>query len=767
MNKAIVTRIKILRQQITLANRDYYQDDAPTLSDAEYDALLQELQTLEAQYPQARTEASPSQTVGAAPSKQFAPLQHWSPMRSLANAFSEQEVLDFIQRMKKLTSDDQIAFSGELKLDGLAVNLFYRQGKLIAAATRGDGESGENILANIRTLATVPQQITHRADPLEVRGEVVMTYADFNALNEKQQANGKKLFANPRNAAAGSLRQLDSAITAQRPLQFYPHGIGVGAESLATKALSHSAAMEWLSTQGFTPAAPRCRSTDAQQLLAYYAQMQTHRSDLAFSIDGIVYKVDDIALQKKIGNVARAPRFAIAYKFSAEIVTTVVEAIDLQIGRTGVLTPVARLKPATVGGVVVANATLHNIELIAEKDVRVGDYVEIRRAGDVIPEVLRSIRDKRPAGATPWQPPTQCPSCQSQLRRDGRATRCDNRHCPQRLYTQMQHFVSRNAMDIDGIGGILLEKLFAAGYLHTAADLYQLNKEQLLSLTLIAEVSADNILGAIDASRQTTLARLLFALGIAQVGENAAAQLAQFFGTLDNLMQAPAAVYAFIRDIGSETAASLMHFFADPDNQQLIIALQQELKWQETFPPAHSRHYPLAHFFSALALFKNYVAEREKAALPQGLGKRASAQLIAAFASLNELQQADCEQLTTALSGNRTLAEQVHRFFNTAYYRDLLLFLQQLGFIWNNDTTAEDTRALAGKTVVITGTLAGLTRTEAKKIITAAGGTVTGSISSNTDYLLAGENAGSKLQKANALGVAVLSQQELEALLRT
>lgn len=762
MSRQELKRIKALRAQLEAANQAYHGQDAPILTDAEYDSLLEELRQLEARHPQAAAKTSPTQTVGSAPSPRFAVFAHPTPMRSLNNVFEESEALDFFRRMQKAAQQDGIAFSAEPKLDGIAVNLLYEDGALTAAATRGDGERGENITANLRTLPNVPPALSGAPPQLEVRGEVVMAFADFIALNSAQQSEGKKPFANPRNAAAGSLRQLDAAITARRPLRFYAHGTGAGGEALGG---SHSAAIQWLVKRGFDIANPRIAASDSAKLLAYYHQMHAARPELPFAIDGIVYKVDSIALQQKIGHVSRAPRFAAAHKFSAEIATTVVQAIDMQVGRTGVLTPVARLQPATVGGVVVANATLHNVERIAEKDVRVGDYVEIRRAGDVIPEVIRVLPDKRPANSAAWQPPAACPSCGSALAGDGRFFRCQNRSCSGRQRAAVSHFVSRRAMDIEGVGGVLLEKLFEAGHVRHAADLYRLEKEQLLALALIADLSADNILAAIRASRRTTLARFLFALGINHVGETAAAQLAAFFGTLDNLMQAPAPVYAFIRDIGSETAAALADFFASADNRAQVARLRAELSWPETRPAAASRPQPLANFFAALADFKNYVDAAHRAMLPSGLGKRAAEQLTAAFDDLAQMQAAAPDALAAALNGNRALAEQLHGFFRNPYYRDTFAFLQALGLVWNKQQAAQKAGALAGKTFVITGTLQGMSRDEAKKIIEDAGGSVTAAVSGSTDYLLAGEKGGSKLQKAEKLGIRILTQQQWQRLI--
>ena len=752
-------RIAELRRLLKKANRAYYEKDAPTMTDAEYDALMAELRALEDAAPQPPSPTSPTQTVGSAPSGRFPAFTHPTPMRSLANAASAGEMREFLRRVYKLAGTEQVDFAAELKLDGIAINLHYVDGKLAAAATRGDGECGEKITANIRTLPDVPAALADAPPSLEVRGEVVMNTADFMQLNAAQEAAGKKVFANPRNAAAGSLRQLDAEITASRPLRFYAHGTGEG-----EVAPTHTATMEWLAARGFTRAPEHLRTASADALLAQHEKIQLARPELPFAIDGMVVKVNDLALQEKLGSVSRAPRYAVAYKFSAEITTTIMDAIDLQVGRTGVLTPVARLKPASVGGVVVSNATLHNLELIAQKDVRVGDYVEIRRAGDVIPEVIRALPAKRAADAPAWTPPNTCPACGSPLRRDGRFLRCDHRACGGRQLAAVRHFVSRQALDVDGVGEVLLEKLFAANYVREAADLYTLDKEQLLALDLIAELSADNTLAAIQTSRRTTLPRFLFALGINHVGEATAAQLAAMFGTLENLRTAPPLVHAFVRDVGIETAAALQEYFADADNQRHLSALCTQISWEEA-PPA-ARPQPLENFFAAVRMFKHFLPAARHDILPAGLGKRGGEQLAAAFADVPAMQSATPQELAAALAGNGILAQRLYEFFKDAEIRAVLDFMQQrLHWQWNNTPQEEDTRPLAGKTFVLTGTLENLTRSAAKKMIEGAGGSVSSAVSGATDYVLAGASPGSKVKKAEQLGITILSQEEWKKLL--
>ena len=762
MSRAIA-RIAELRQLLAQANRAYYQDDAPCMSDAAYDALMQELQLLEQQHPPAAADRSPSQTVGSpVPADSgFAVFAHPTPMRSLANVFTSAEVQHFLQRVRKLAGSDTVLFSAEPKLDGIAINLLYEQGSLTAAATRGDGKRGENVTRNILTIPDIPAQLDDAPARLEIRGEVMMTTTDFIRLNEAQQTAGKKTFANPRNAAAGSLRQLNAAVTAERQLSFFAHGIG---ESDSGIGATHTQAMTWLVKRGFRLAQPRTAGSSDKTLLAYYEQIEQNRADLPYGIDGVVYKVDDFALAQQLGYVARSPRFAAAHKFSAETVMTRVNAIDLQVGRSGVLTPVARLQPAAVGGVMVANATLHNMGFIEEKGIHIGDYVDIRRAGDVIPEVVRVVTERRPAAAYSWTPPADCPSCGAAIKRTERFFRCENTSCSGQRRAAVRHFVSRAAMDIEGVGDTLLDKLFEASYIHNAADIYRLDKTQLLSLELIADQSADNLLRAIEASRDTTLARFIYALGISHVGESTSVRLADFFGSLDKLLQAPPPVYAFIRDIGSETAAAIIHFFTADPNRDLITTLRQTLRWQDTVHARNTRPQPLADFFTAVTQFKQYVAAPQQALLPTGLGRKAIEQLSGHYTDLAAVTTATVSDLTAALNGNTALATRLHAFLNAPYYRDTIEFLYQLGFVWIQHTPDKDNRPLAGKTIVITGTLPDMSRAEAKQRIIKAGGKVTATVSGSTDYVLAGANPGSKLERAQAAGIAILAPEAFNTL---
>ncbi len=742
-----------LAAKIRKANREYYERDAPIMSDAEYDALWRQLRALEDSHPHLAAANSPTKKIGGKAAPRFAPFRHPSPMRSLANAFSEGEAGEFFRRMNQFGARD---FCAEWKLDGIALNVVYENGELKNAATRGDGLTGEDVTANAKTVANLPQTLANAPPLLEVRGEVILTLADFSALNEKQRERGGKVFANPRNAAAGGLRQLNAKITAQRPLRFFAHGAGAGADKLPAK--THSEILDWLEANGFAVAAPRARANNAEELFAFFRKAESARAEMPFCADGVAYKVDDIALQKKIGYVSRAPRFALAHKFSAEEAATKTLAIELQVGRTGALTPVARLAPVTVGGVVVANATLHNIEIVREKDVRAGDYVTVRRAGDVIPEVVAVIKERRDSSAQEWNPPAQCPGCGSQIVRRGKWLLCENKQCEMRLRASLQHFVSRNAMDIDGVGGGLLEKLFARKLAQKPSDLFRLTKKDLLSLPLMAETSSANVLAAVEKSKTATLARFLFALGVPSVGQSMAASLAAFFGSLQNLRDAPPGAALFVRDVGAETAAALREYFSDKENRaEIDRLLAVGIHWEDPAPP---RPRPLEEFLSAAAGLKKALPFLPDLACEpplKGLGKSGEEKLAAAFPNLRALSQASEQSLAAALDGKTAAARSVRAFFTHPEYARLVEFFLAIGREWGAKENAQ-TLPLAGKTFVLTGTLAAMSRAEAKNAIEKAGGKVTSAVSPKTDFVIAGENPGSKLQKAKTLGVTVLQE---------
>ncbi|MEW5790576.1 MAG: NAD-dependent DNA ligase LigA [Pseudomonadota bacterium] len=654
------TRIQALRSEINEHNYRYYVLDQPVISDAEYDRLLRELERLEAAHPELVTPDSPTQRVGAQPLSAFATIRHEIPMISLANAFSEEEVLDWDRRVREgLGVEGPVDYTAEPKFDGLSVAICYAHGALLRAGTRGNGVEGEDVTANVRTIRNVPLHL-HGAgwpDFLEVRGEVVIPKSAFARLNREREEQGENVFANPRNAAAGSLRQLDPRVSARRPLRFFAWGIGAVSASIAPK---HSQVLARLGEWGFQVSEYLHGVRGAAGCLDYYRDMAARRNDLPFEVDGVVYKVDDLAARERLGFTARAPRWAIAHKFPAQEETTVVEDIFPSVGRTGVVTPVAILRPVSVGGVTVSRASLHNQDEVERKDVRIGDTVIIRRAGDVIPEVVGVIAEKRPAHAQPWHMPAQCPVCGSEVLRlpDEAAHRCmGGLYCPAQRVGAVLHFASRRAMDIEGLGDKLVEQLVAKDLLRTVADLYALRQSDLAGLERMGEKSASKLLAHIEASKSTTLPRFLYALGIRQVGEATAKDLARYFGDLDPLMQADEEALQRVPQVGPVVAQSIRHFFLQPHNQEVIAALRQAgVHW----PPVE---HPMAE------------------------------------------------------------------------------------------------SPLAGKIFVLTGTLDGMTREEARRRIEALGGKVSGSVSKKTDYVVVGAEPGSKADKARELGVRMLDEK--------
>jgi len=585
----IAERARLLREQIEYHNYRYYALDAPEIPDAEFDRLLRELQALEAQYAELVTPDSPSQRVGAAPVAAFSKITHRVPMLSLNNAFSDAEIEAFDRRCREATGLARIEYAVEPKFDGLAITLSYAHGRFVQGATRGDGYTGEDVTANLRTIRAIPMLLDIERPPalLEVRGEVLMLKADFAALNIAQRERGDKEFANPRNAAAGSLRQLDPRITATRRLHFFAYGIGA-ADGWAAPA-THADVMNQLLEMHLPVARQRGVVPGVTGLLDYYRNIGASRVQLPYDIDGVVYKVNDLALQEKLGFVARAPRFAIAHKFPAQEELTQVLGIDVQVGRTGALTPVARLAPVFVGGVTVTNATLHNEDEIRRKDVCIGDWVSVRRAGDVIPEVVSVVTARRPPDAREFVMPTVCPVCGSHVVRlpDESVARCSGGlYCPAQRKQALWHFASRRALDIDGLGEKLVEQLVDQGIVNSPADLYRLGIVKLASLERMADKSATNLLAAIEASKHTTLARFIYALGIRNVGEQTAKDLARHFGNLDALIAADAAVLQHVPDVGPVVAQSIAQFFAEPHNRTVIEMLcASGVTWPEGAPP--------------------------------------------------------------------------------------------------------------------------------------------------------------------------------------
>jgi DNA ligase (NAD+) len=666
-------RIEALRDEIRYHNYRYHTLDSIEIPDAEYDRLVRELQQLEAKHPELVTPDSPTQRVGAEPSAAFETVQHRLPMLSLDNVFSDEELREFHRRVTaKLEMEEggeALEYAAEPKLDGAAVSLLYEQGVLTRGATRGDGTKGEDITHNVRTIDSIPLRLMGEDHPslLEVRGEVFMPRAGFEAYNAQAREAGEKVFVNPRNAAAGSLRQLDPKLTAERPLDMFVYSVGiVEGGDLPSQ---HSEVIDRLHDWGFKTCPERAVVTGMDGCLEFYRALGEKRDALDYDIDGVVYKVNDLALQRELGFVARAPRWAIAHKFPAQEEMTVVEDVEFQVGRTGAVTPVARLKPVFVGGVTVSNATLHNIDELHRKDVHIGDTVIVRRAGDVIPEVVSVIENRRPKGAKRVQLPTRCPVCQSHVtREEGEAVaRCTGGlYCKAQRVEALKHFVSRRAMDIEGLGEKLIEQFVEDGTVTTPADIYRLQQKQLAGRERMGDKSAENLVRAIEASKSTSLARFLFALGIREVGEATAMALASYFGKLEPIME------------------------ADP------------------------------------------------------------------------------EELVKVPDVGPVVARRIRDFFDEQHNLDVIADLRGLGVHWEDKPPmqiAED-GPLAGATFVITGTLPDMTRDEAKELIQRNGGKVTGSVSSKTSYLLAGDKAGSKLSKAQSLEVEVISLDELLGLIK-
>lgn len=823
-----------IRRLTDLLNRyayEYYTLDAPSVPDAEYDKLFRELEALELNHPELKLLDSPTQRVGGEPLTGFAEVRHEVPMLSLTNAFSPQdengvfdhaEMYAFDQRVCDGLDGGNPEYVIEPKFDGLAISLLYRDGVLMQAATRGDGTTGEDVTQNVKTVANIPLRLHGENTPelIEVRGEVLMQKADFAALNKRQNENGQKPFANPRNAAAGSLRQLDSRITAQRKLHFFPYSVARQQGGLIAE--EHIQELAYFQELGFSlPNGNFGCFKNIDEVLAFYEQMQQKRLSLPYEIDGMVVKVNSLAQQRELGFISRAPRWAIAHKFPAEEALTVVEAIDVQIGRTGAVTPVARLQPVFVGGVTVTNATLHNQDEVSRKDVRIGDTVVVRRAGDVIPEVVRVIFERRPMQETditglsdgikyqqddlfaetpaanqtqsvplnkPYRLPTHCPICRSEIEREeGEAVaRCSGGMLCQAQRAQgLIHFASRKAMDIDGLGQKQIEQLVAQDLVRHFADLYHLDIPTLQKMketadkgssenedsdteTVSGDLSesntqtgkkqptkwAENILAGIEASKTPELARFLFALGIRHVGERTAKTLAQAFGSLEHVRRAPEPILACLPDIGTVVAHSIAHFFAQDAQQAMIDKLLAAGVTPQTqtvtIPPAH--HAEPQRWIARLPGFK--ISENKAQALWELAGK-----------SIEGLQTdkalpADW-QTWRSEAQNAALLENLKTFFAQMPSENQdEVFSECAASPW--DCLNE---AVAGKTFVLTGTLPTLKREQAQALIEAAGGKVSGSVSKKTDYVVAGEAAGSKLEKANALGVSVLSEAELLTLL--
>ena len=797
-------RIAELRRQLEDANYRYYVLDDAEIADAEYDRLLRDLEALETAHPELASPDSPTQRVGATPSGAFEQVHHGLPMLSLGNAFSDEEVADFVRRIAERLDRVQPVFSAEPKLDGLAISLRYQRGRFVQGATRGDGATGEDVTANLRTLKAIPLRLRGNGWPdiLEVRGEVYMPLAAFKRYNDHARAHGGKVLANPRNGAAGSLRQLDPRITAQRPLAFFAYGVGL-VESGALPG-THSKILQLLRGWGFPVSAENDLVTGLEGLRGYYRRIGEKRAALAFDIDGVVYKLDDLAGQREMGFVARAPRWAIAHKFPAQEQSTVLEAIEIQIGRTGAATPVAKLTAVQVGGVVVTSATLHNADQIARLDVRVGDTVIVRRAGDVIPEIVRVVPEYRNPDAPMWTMPTACPVCGSEIvREEGEAAwRCSGElACGAQRKEAIRHFASRRAMDIEGLGDRYIEDLSDLGYVQSVADLYRLTLDDLLAMKQqagavqavpsggphasttpekigkggvkagpstprpaaaapktgkVASKWAQNLIAAIETSRRTTLARFLFALGIQHVGESTAKALAACYGDLAIIRALPWPLFKRVPDVGAEVARSLGHFFDQPGNQQAIDdLLARGVEITDSKPPSPKLREGLA--------LAAVLADMQ---IPKITRIRAE-QLVAAFADADSLLAAPQHRLITAglpAESAQALAAWLEDSANARLLGSCGTALARLHQLIPAAAAAA-CGPLEGQSVVLTGSLSTLTRDDAKARLEALGATVSGSVSKKTSFVVAGEAAGGKRDKAQELGVEIWDEARLLAFL--
>ena len=770
-------RIVQLRDELDGHNYRYHVLDEPSIPDAEYDRLFHELKALEVEHPELVTADSPTQRVGSLALSAFGEVKHEVPMLSLGNAFEEADLLDFDRRVREgldLPAGDlfgggaEVEYSCEPKLDGLAVSLLYRDGLLVRGATRGDGSTGEDISVNVRTIRNVPLKLQGEGWPsvLEVRGEVFMSKAGFEALNARQLEQGGKTFANPRNAAAGSLRQLDSKITASRPLEFCCYGIGQVQGELPQ---THIGILEALKQWGMPISRELKLAKGADECLAYYRSIGERRESLAYEIDGVVFKVNNLAYQRELGFRAREPRWAIAHKFPAMEELTELLDVEFQVGRTGAVTPVARLKPVKVAGVTVSNATLHNMDEVARLGVMIGDTVIIRRAGDVIPQVVQVVPERRPLDARPVQIPESCPVCGSHVERtqlvkrskgketfsEGSVYRCVGRlACAAQLKQAIIHFVSRRAMDIEGLGDKTIEQLVDEQLIASPADLYTLSYEQIINLEGFAEVSSNKLLQAIADSKQPTLARFIYALGIPDVGEETAKVLARSLASLERVQQALPEVLTYLPDIGLEVAHEIHSFFADSHNQQVIAALLASdrcgLQLQE--------QGELSAEFSASATLAGML---DKLNIPS-VGPGGAQKLADKFVSLDAVLAADWLDMRQTLPEKQ--AKAVREFFevaaNAERARAIEAQLKAFGMHWHCEKKVIEGLPLAGQTWVLTGTLEVMSRDVAKEKLESLGAKVAGSVSAKTSCVVAGPGAGSKLAKASELGVRVIDEAQ-------
>ncbi|RRV21734.1 NAD-dependent DNA ligase LigA [Stutzerimonas nitrititolerans] len=767
-------RIAELRSEIDAHNYRYYVLDEPSVPDAEYDRLFKELRALEAEHPELVTPESPTQRVGGEALAAFGQVRHEVPMLSLGNAFEEQDLTDFDRRAREgldLPAGDlfgdgaELEYSCEPKLDGLAVSLLYENGHLVRGATRGDGSTGEDISANVRTVRNIPLKLHGSGWPavLEVRGEIYMPKAGFEALNARQLESGGKPFANPRNAAAGSLRQLDSKITASRPLELCAYGVGRSDGELAD---THIGILQALKGWGLPISRELKLARGLAECREYFQAMGEKRDALPYEIDGVVFKVNSIAQQRELGFRAREPRWAIAHKFPAREEITELLGVEFQVGRTGAITPVARLKPVQVAGVTVSNATLHNMDEVARLGVMIGDTVIVRRAGDVIPQILGIIAERRPADARAVAVPESCPVCGSAVERtqlikrskgretvsEGSIYRCVGRlACQAQLKQAIIHFVSRRAMDIDGLGDKIVEQLVDKELIRSPADLYCLTFEQVVALEGFAEVSSRNLLKSIEASRTPTLARFIYALGIPDVGEETAKLLARALGSLERVARALPDVLVYLPDVGLEVAHEIHSFFQDEHNRLVIEQLRERGVQLQEEGDLHPE-------FAACATLAGLI---DKLDIPF-IARTGAQRLADRFGSLEAIIGADWLDLRQVERLNEKAARALRDYFDVPESaqraRDVEAQLRDFGMHWQSERKSVEGLPLAGQTWVLTGTLEAMSRDEAKVQLEALGAKVSGSVSARTSCVVAGPGAGSKLAKANELGLKVLDE---------
>ena len=771
---SIEQQILELREQLQQHAYRYYVLDDPSVTDAEYDHLYRQLESLEADHPELVTADSPTQRVGAKPEGGFAEVVHEIPMLSLSNQFNRDEVHAFYRRAQEaLESDASLAITLEPKLDGLAVSVLYENGMLVRAATRGDGSTGEDITSNVRTIQSVPLKLMGAGWPerIEVRGEVYMPRAGFEALNQQARETGQKSFVNPRNAAAGSLRQLDPSITASRPLTFCCYGTGVGSDELPD---SYYETLQLINSWGLKISDQIARVEGADACFDYIEALGAKRDALPYDIDGVVLKCDSREVQETLGFRSRDPRWATAFKYPAQEEVTQLLDVDFQVGRTGAVTPVARLEPVFVGGVTVSNATLHNMDEIARLDAKVGDWVVIRRAGDVIPQIVKVATDRRTGDEQPIAIPSACPVCGSEVERvqlvkrskgqeqkvEGSVYRCVGRlSCSAQLKHALIHFVSRKALDIDGLGDKAIEQLVDRELVKSPADLFRLTKDQVLTLEGYAELSAQNLIDAVGQSKTISLARFIYALGIPEVGEETARTLALSLGTLERIRQAQSRTLTLLPDIGLEVAHEITHFMAEEHNQKVLddlLSLGIQLEEQEQ----------IAAKLQASVSF----AELIEGSNIKGVAATGAKALAAHFETVEALLAADEDALKAVPKlSSRAAAGVLEAIQDETWCQQLQRFETQLiefGMHWYSERRVSDASApLEGQTWVLTGTLETMGRSEAKALLQEMGAKVSGSVSSKTDAVVAGPGAGSKLAKAEQLGIRVLDENEFNQLL--